>query len=144
MCWWGGFVDELKACVPVVQVLNVFIYLGSLCSIIGFVGYSQVVKEKDQQIEMLTEQLKQVTNEMEANASVIDDLRDELNKGKDLTNITFFCLIQWKGDASFLLSFLGEPTTRKQKGGIIVKLKFHLFIFVFQVFMIYVFFYIHL
>lgn len=90
---------------PVVQVLNVFIYLGSLCSIIGFVGYSQVVKEKDQQIEMLTEQLKQVTNEMEANASVIDDLRDELNKGKDLTNITFFVLFSEKVTPVFCCHF---------------------------------------
>ncbi|KAJ8314697.1 hypothetical protein KUTeg_006847 [Tegillarca granosa] len=41
---------------------------------------SKVVKEKDKQIEELTEQIKNYVDEMEANAAVIDDLRAELQK----------------------------------------------------------------
>ena len=41
---------------------------------------SKVVKEKDRQIEELTEQIKQYVDEMEANAAVIEDLQAELRK----------------------------------------------------------------
>ncbi|KAL3881749.1 hypothetical protein ACJMK2_028144 [Sinanodonta woodiana] len=41
---------------------------------------SRVVKEKDKQIEELTGQIKTYVDEMETNAAIIDDLRQELEK----------------------------------------------------------------
>lgn len=41
---------------------------------------SKVVKEKDNQIEELTEQIKGYVEEMETNTAIIDDLREELQK----------------------------------------------------------------
>lgn len=41
---------------------------------------SKVVKEKDKQIEDLTEQIKQFVDEMEKNTAIIEDLQAELKK----------------------------------------------------------------
>jgi hypothetical protein len=45
-----------------------------------------VLKEKDQQIQELTDQTNQYINEMEASAAVVEDLRAELSRGQCLTN----------------------------------------------------------
>ncbi|XP_055954901.1 centrosomal protein of 290 kDa [Patella vulgata] len=42
---------------------------------------SQATKDKDKQIEELTEKISQYVSDMEANAAIIEDLRNELNRG---------------------------------------------------------------
>ena len=44
---------------------------------------SKVVKEKDKQIEDLTEQIRQFVDEMEKNTAIIEDLQAELKKCKN-------------------------------------------------------------
>ena len=50
---------------------------------------SKVVKEKDKQIEDLTEQIRQFVDEMEKNTAIIEDLQAELKKCKNFQKIFF-------------------------------------------------------
>jgi restriction endonuclease S subunit len=45
---------------------------------------SKVIKEKDRQIEELTEQMKVYADDLDNNAAVIEDLRSELHRSNEL------------------------------------------------------------
>ena len=45
---------------------------------------SRIVKEKDKQIEELSEQLKVYADDLDNNAAIIEDLRAEIHKCKSL------------------------------------------------------------
>ena len=53
---------------------------------------SKVIKEKDRQIEELTEQMKVYADDLDNNAAVIEDLRSELHRSK---NIAVFIVSQF-------------------------------------------------
>ena len=47
---------------------------------------SRIVKEKDKQIEELSEQLKVYADDLDNNAAIIEDLRAEIQKCKSYEN----------------------------------------------------------
>lgn len=66
---------------------------------------SKVVKDKDKQIEDLTEQIRQFVDEMEKNTAIIEDLQAELKKCNGLwfsfyQNLNVF-LIQFLANCNF-------------------------------------------
>lgn len=64
---------------------------------------SKVVKDKDKQIEDLTEQIRQFVDEMEKNTAIIEDLQAELKKCNSFwfyQNVNVF-LIQFLANCNF-------------------------------------------
>ena len=51
---------------------------------------SRIVKEKDKQIEELSEQLKVYADDLDNNAAIIEDLRAEIQKCKSYENARFW------------------------------------------------------
>ena len=55
---------------------------------------TRIVKEKDQQIEELSEQLKVYADDLDNNAAIIEDLRAEIQKC-EFHFISIFCLTKF-------------------------------------------------
>ncbi|KAM6146478.1 centrosomal protein of 290 kDa isoform 6-T6 [Phoenicopterus ruber ruber] len=78
----------------------------------SILALQQGVQERDAQIRLLTEQVEQYTKEMEQNAFVIEELKNDLQKDKGHSSLA---QQNWIGDMQEKLKMLEERTKEAEK-----------------------------
>ncbi|NXL50761.1 CE290 protein, partial [Podilymbus podiceps] len=78
----------------------------------SILALQQGVQERDAQIRLLTEQVEQYTKEMEINAFVIEELKNDLQKDKGHSSLA---QQNWIGDMQEKLNMLEERTKEAEK-----------------------------
>ncbi|KAJ7329890.1 hypothetical protein JRQ81_016064 [Phrynocephalus forsythii] len=99
----------------------------------GVMVLQQALQERDSQIQLLTAQIEQYTKEMEKNVLIIENLKSELEKGKDLASVTQrdhfeemqekLCMLEQKAKEAERVAELAEADAKDKDKELIDTLK---------------------